>query len=200
MSSPITSLSSSYLQSIINSAIQNAASTTSKTANNLSGTSATPAAQQSDSNQLSPAVRLMNTLQQLQQTDPAKYQQVTQQIAANLQSAAQAAQSAGNTTAASQLNQLSTDFTKASTSDQLPNIQDLAQAVGGHHHHHGHASSTETAETSGAASSSSASGTNQTLSQLLSAFEANGSSNTASDPMSIILNTLSSSGVGASNL
>ncbi len=80
----------------------------------------------------------MNTLQQLQQSNPTNYQQVTQQIATNLQAAAQTAQSEGNTTAANQLNQLATDFTNASTSGQLPNIQDLAQAMGGHHHHHHH--------------------------------------------------------------
>src|ERR1019366_2800930 len=45
----------------------------------------------------------------------------------------------GNTTAATQLNQLATDFTSASKSGQLPSVQDLAQAVGGHHHHHHHA-------------------------------------------------------------
>ena len=72
----------------------------------------------------------MSTLQQLQQSDPTKYQQVTQQIATNLQSAAQTAQAEGNTTAANQLNQLATDFTNASQSGQLPNVQDLAQAIG----------------------------------------------------------------------
>jgi G3E family GTPase len=122
----------------------------------------------------------MNTLQQLQQSDPTKYQQVTQQIATNLQAAAQIAQSEGNTTAANQLNQLATDFTNASTSGQLPNIQDMAQAMGGHHHHHHHHS--------GGSSSSSS-----TADQLLAAFQTSASQNDSLDATSIILNTLSSS-------
>jgi hypothetical protein len=97
---------------------------------------------QADSSQLSPFAQLMSTLQQLQQSNTAEYQQVTQQIATNLQAAAQTATADGNTTAATQLNQLSTDFTNASTSGQLPNAQSLAQALGGgHHHHHFHADS-----------------------------------------------------------
>ncbi len=51
-------------------------------------------------------------------------------MAINLQSVAQTATADGNTTAASQLRQLATDFTNASQSGQLPNIQDRAQAVG----------------------------------------------------------------------
>ena len=120
--------------------------TTDKTSNSLNGINASsPVAQPPDNSRLSPFAQLMSTLQKLQQSDPAKYQQVTQQIATNLQSAAQTAQTAGNTTAATQLNQLATDFTNASKSGQLPNIQDLAQAVGGHHrhHHHAHAASAD---------------------------------------------------------
>jgi G3E family GTPase len=124
----------------------------------------------------------MNTLQQLQQSDPTKYQQVTQQIATNLEAAAQTAQSSGNTTAANQLNQLATDFTNASTSGQLPNIQDMAQAMGGHHHHHHHSSGT-----------SSSSSSSSTADQLLAAFQTSASQNDSLDATSIILNTLSSS-------
>jgi hypothetical protein len=57
-----------------------------------------------DSQQLSPFAQLMST--QLQQPDPTQYQQVTQQIATNLQSAAQTAQVEGNSTAVNQLNLL----------------------------------------------------------------------------------------------
>ncbi len=123
--SSINNLSSSYLQSILSSALQNtgAAAPTS---------GLTP----SDQSQVSPLANLLSELQQLQQSDPGEYQQVTQQIATNLQTAAQTATSEGNTAAASQLTQLSTDFSNASTSGQLPNIQDLAQALGGGHHHH----------------------------------------------------------------
>ena len=132
---PLNTLSSSYLQSIIGSALQGAGST-SQTNTSSSAVDSSSLAQSSDDSRLSPFAQLLNTLQQLQQSDPTRYQQVTGQIATNLQSAAQTAQSEGNTTAANQLNQLATDFTNASKSGQLPNVQDLAQAVGGHHHHH----------------------------------------------------------------
>ena len=160
----------SYLQSILGTAPQNTG---------VSSVNASTLQLQPDNSQLSPFAQLMSTLQQLQQSDPAKYQQVTQQIATNLQSAAQTAQADGNTAAASQLSQLSTDFTNASQSGQLPNIQDLAQSVGGgghHHHHHGHAAS----------SSDSTS--------LLSAFQTTGSQSESLNPMGIIMNTLSSAG------
>ncbi len=182
--SPINNVSS-YLQSVLSSTLQGAGLTTNTKASSLQSTS--------DNSQLSPFVQVMNTLQQLQQSDPTKYQQVTQQIATNLQAAAQTAQSSGNTTAATQLNQLATDFTNASTSGQLPNIQDLAQAIGGgHHHHHHHHSS------SGSSSSSSSSSSN-TLDQVLASFQSGAAQNDSLDPMSIIMSTLSNSGISATN-
>ena len=173
--SSVNNLSSSYLQSIINSAIQNAGS---KTNSSSSSVGASAIGQGSDSGGLSPFAQVMSKLQQLQQSNPAQYQQVTQGIAANLQTAAQTAQSDGNTSAASQLNQLATDFKTASTSGQMPNVQDLAQAmggqgVGGHHHHHHHAQAASSAaasnSTSGASSASAASGSSATdpFSQIL---------------------------------
>ena len=181
----ISQLSNSYLQSILRTALQNTGLT-----GNTSGTSVTSAgnALQADSNQLSPFAQLMSTLQQLQQSNPAKYKQVTQQISTNLQAAAQTATTDGNSTAANQLSQLATDFSNASTSGQLPNIQDLAQAMGGgggHHRHH-HDSS---------ADSSSSSGVSQALNQLLSALQANETQNNALNPMQIISNTLSNAGI-----
>jgi hypothetical protein len=181
--SPINNVSS-YLQSVLSSTLQGAGLT--------SNTSASSIQSASDNSQLSPFVQVMNTLQQLQESDPTKYQQVTQQIATNLQAAAQTAQSGGNTTAATQLNQLATDFTNASTSGQLPNIQDMAQAMGGHHHHHHHHSSATTSSNSSSSSSS-------TLDQLLASFQAGAAQNDSLDPMSIILNTLSNSGIGVSS-
>jgi hypothetical protein len=159
--SSINNLSSSaYLKAIPSSALQNTGSSSP-----ASGTT------QADSSQLSPLAQLLSELQQLQQSDPSEYQQVTQQIATNLQAAAQTATSAGNTSAASQLTQLATDFSNASTSGQLPNIQDLAQAVGGgHHHHHG----------GGGESSSS-------------------SSSTSLNPFTIISDTLASAGITSSS-
>jgi ribosomal protein S11 len=203
----INSLASSYLQSILGTALQVTGLTGNASATSVSGTSG----QQSDSGQLSPFAQLLSTLQQLQQSNPTEYQQVTQQIATNLQSAAQTATSDGNTSAANQLTQLATDFTTASQSGQLPNISDLAQAIGGgghHHHHHGHhVSSTDSStDSSSSSTSSSSSGTSTStssstspLEQLLAAFQANATQNEALNPLSIITNTLASAGITATN-
>ncbi|HUI58455.1 MAG TPA: hypothetical protein VLY04_25965 [Bryobacteraceae bacterium] len=208
MSTSISGLSSNYLQSVLRTALQDAGLNTSQTANSLSGIDASSVAQP-DNGQLSPFAQMLSSLQQLQQSDPTKYQQVTQQIATNLQNAAQTAQSEGNTTAANQLNQLATDFTNASQSGQLPNIQDLAQAVGGHHHHHhGHHAqaassdsdnSSSSSTSSSSTSSSTSSSSDQMLSQLLAAFQTTGAQNDALNPMSIILNTLANAGVNPTN-
>ncbi len=194
---PLNTLSSSYLQSIIGSALQGAGSTNQTNTTSSAVDSSSPV-QSSDNSRLSPFAQLLNTLQQLQQTDPTKYQQVTGQIATNLQSAAQTAQSDGNTTSANQLNQLATDFTNASKSGQLPNVQDLAQAVGGHHHHH-HSHATAANSDSSSTTADSSTSPDQTLSQLLSAFQSSSTQNGAQDPMSIILSTLSSAGITGSN-
>jgi hypothetical protein len=117
---------------------------------------------------------VLSLLQQLQQSNPSQYQQVTQQIATNLQSAAQTAQQNGNASASNQLNQLATDFTNASKSGQLPNISDLAQAIAGHHHRqHSH--------THSAASNS------------------NNSSSQTQNPMAIIDSILAGAGISNSN-
>jgi hypothetical protein len=200
----ISVLSSSSLQSILASALQSASLTTNRISNRSSGVGALPSvAQQTDGSQLSPFAQLMSTLQKLQQSDPTKYQEVTQQIATNLKSAAQTAQTAGNTSVATQLNQLASDFTDASKSGQLPNVQDLAQAVGGQHHLHAQAASADSDGDSDGSSSSSASGTtsssaSQSLSQLLAAYQANGPQSDALSPMSIIMSTLSSAGITGS--
>jgi hypothetical protein len=194
--SPLTSLAGGYLQSIMSSVLQGTG-----VQNDTNSSSATSSVGlQADNSQLSPFAQLMSTLQQLQQTDPTKYQQVTQQIATNLQSAAQTAQSQGNTTAANQLNQLSTDFTTASKTGQLPNIQDLAQAMGshGHHHHHHSHSGSSDADSSSSSGNSSSSSTSP-LSQLLSAVSTNSTQSDALNPMNIILNTLSNAGISTTN-
>jgi hypothetical protein len=201
--SSINSLGS-YLQSVLGTALQGTGLGTNTTSNSVSASSLS----QPDNGQLSPFAQLMSTLQQLQQSNPTQYQQVTAQIATNLQSAASTATADGNTSAASQLNQLATDFSNASQSGQLPNIQDLAQAVsgaGGHHHHHhgGHHdsssdssndSSTSSSSTSSTSTSSSSSSTNP-IDQLLAAFQANATQNEALNPMAIITNTLTSAGI-----
>jgi phosphopantothenoylcysteine synthetase/decarboxylase len=197
----INSLSSNYLPSILANAVQSSGLTPNTTANSSSASGPSSIAP-ADNQQLSPFAQMLGSLQQLQQSDPSKYQQVTQQIATNLQSAAQTAQADGNSIAATQLNQLSTDFSNASTTGQLPNIQDLAQATAGHHHHggghhHMHAASSDPDSSS---TDPSTTGTlNQTLSQRLSNLQANGTANGSLDPMAIILNTLSGAGVTGSN-
>ena len=196
----INSLASSYIQSILGTALQGTGLIGNASSSSVSGTSG----QQSDSGQLSPFAQLMSTLQQLQQSNPTQYQQVTQQIATNLQNAAKTATADGNTAAATQLTQLATDFTTASQSGQLPNISDLAQAIGGggHHHHHGHhASSSESSTDSTSTSSSSTSDSSSTspLLQLLAAFQANATQNESLNPLSIITNTLASAGITSTN-
>jgi hypothetical protein len=186
----VNNLANTELQSIFNNALQNA----SATANNGAKTgSASSTGSQTDNSQLSPLAQLLSTLQQIQLSNPTEYQQLTQQIATNLQGAAQTAQTGGNTTEANQLNQLATDFSSASTSGQLPNIDDLAQAAGGHHHHHHHSESVS------AGSNNDADSTSGTPSQLFSSVQQSGTQNNALNPMSIILNTLSSAGIDVSN-
>ena len=163
------------------------------TAGNLTTSTTSTLIQQPDIGQLSGFAQLAATLQQLQQSNPAQYKQVTQQIAANLQSAAQTAQASGNTAAAAQLNQLATDFTNASNSGQLPNLQDLANAVGGgHHHHHG----------GGDATSSSS---NSPLTQFLASLQAGTTQSsttqgTSLNAATIIQNTLTSAGITSTNV
>jgi hypothetical protein len=195
----INTLSSNYLQSVLTNAVQSSGLNTNTTANSSSVAGASSLALPTDNQQLSPFAQIVSQLQQLQQSDPTKYQQVTQQIATNLQSAAQTAQADGNTVAANQLTQLSTDFSNASTSGQLPNLQDLAQATTGHHHHGGGGHHHAHAASDSDSSSTDATSLTQTLSQLLSGLQTNGTTNGALDPMAIIMNTLSGAGVTGSN-
>jgi hypothetical protein len=209
----LSSLVQPYTQSILGTSASATA-----TAGNSSIDPSSLALPQESNPQISPFAQRLSTLQQLQQSNPAQYQQVTSQIATNLQSAAKTAAANGNTSQASQLNQLATDFSNASQNNTLPNIQDLAQAAGGLHgrHHHGHGgghggffessntsdSSTTSSATSSTSSTNSGSGSGSTgsgayndpLSQLISAFLANNATttqNTSLNPMTIINNTLS---------
>jgi hypothetical protein len=199
----INNLTNSYLQSIIDSTLQKPGVQT-DAPGSANGASATLLQSQPDNSGLSPLGQLLSTLQQLQQSNPTQYQQVTQQIATNLQDAAQTAQKDGNTTAANQLSQLATDFTNASQNNQLPNIQDLAKALGGgHHHHHSHAASSDpnsdSSSTDSSTGTTSSTSSSSTLAQILAAFQTNGSQNEALSPLAIITNTLSSAGIGTSN-
>jgi hypothetical protein len=67
----------------------------------------------------------------------------------------------------------------------MPNMHDLSQAVGGHHHHHFHAASSDANSNS--------------LTQQLAAFQANSAQNESTDPMAIVMNTLSNAGITASS-
>jgi hypothetical protein len=198
----INNLSGYYLQQVLAGALQSAGLTTNpSTTTSSTSASSSP---QSDTSRLSPFAQLAVILQQLQQSDPTKYKQVTAQIATTLQAAAQTAQSEGNSSAANQLTQLATDFTNASQSGQLPNLQDLAQAVGGsrghHHHRHAEASSSD----SSTAGSGSGGNTSPALSQLLSSLsqtsESQSTQNPTIDPGTIILQTLANAGINVSNL
>jgi len=95
------------------------------------------------------------------------------------------------------LTQLSKDFSQASHNNQLPNAQDLAQAIGGHHHHHHHfhGSSGSSNVSNGDSSSNSSS---STMNQLLSLFQSSAAQNNALDPAAII-DTLASAVITGSN-
>jgi hypothetical protein len=183
----INNLSPSYLQSMLGTVLQSIGLTNNTTANSLNSIGTSSGVLAADNQQLSPFAQMVSTLQQLEQSDPTKYQQVAQQIATNLQNAAQTAQTGGNSTAAAQLGKLAGDFNSASQSGQLPNVQDLAQAIGGGHHHHHHGS--------GGTSTGSDAGP---ISQFLSLFQSNSTQNEALNPATIIMNTLSTAGIGGS--
>ncbi len=209
----INNLANSYLQQLLGTNLSGAG----LSLNTASKSASTTSSQPPDNGQLSPFAQVMSSLQQLQQANPTAYQQVTQQIATNLQSVAQSASNEGNTSAANQLNTLASDFTTASQNGQLPNISDLAQAIGGggghHHHHHGHHATSSDSSTDSSSSSGSSSSTGSTsstgasstgsssspLDQLLAAFQSNATQNDSLNPLSIITNTLASAGITAWN-
>jgi hypothetical protein len=185
--SPLVNLASGYIQSLF-------ASPTSGSSSNSPATAGTSSNAQG-TNGLSPFAQVLNSLQQLQQSSPIQYQTVTHQIAGNLQTAAQSATASGNTVLANQLTQLSTDFNSASTTSQLPSVQDLAQAIGagGYHHHHHSAGSSSTPTASNASNGSA--GNLTAFLQSLNTPQAGSSGNNSLSALSIIDNTLSSAGL-----
>jgi hypothetical protein len=194
----VSSLTDPYLQSLVSSAVNNGLSTNAATS--ASGVTLP----QDNAPHISPFAQILSTLQNLQQTDPSKYQQVTAQIATNLQNAATTATANGDTAQAAQLNQLATDFTNASQNNTMPNISDLAKAMSGahghHHHHHAHApasSSDSDAVTNGSSAANSSSTSATDLSKLISAFFTNSASSAQNslDPLSIVNNTLAQAGI-----
>lgn len=171
---PINNLNNTYLQSIFSSTLQQDGLSTGGT-NRPCSVLSVP---QPDIRQLSPMAQMISRLQQLQQTDPSKYQQLTAQIAKNLQSAASTASVAGNTAAASQLNQLANDFKQASQTGQLPNFQGLAQAAGHHHQGHHHVQETDAP---------------------LAAFQTGSAPTDSPNPTAIIMNALNQAGISTAN-
>lgn len=120
---PVIHLASGYIQSLFAGAVSGSSS---------SHTASTGAvSNHPETNEGSPFAQVLSSLQQLEQSHSSQYKHVTKQIASGLQTASQSAMAAGNTALASQLTQLSTDFANASTTGQLPNIKDLANAIGG---------------------------------------------------------------------
>jgi len=200
----LSNIANPYIQSLTNAAMSALNSFQNTIGNGVSGSTAIP---QDGSPQLSPFAQLMSTLQQLEQSNPTQYGQVTQQIAANLQSASQTAMASGNTAQAQQLTTLANDFTNASTSGQLPNVSDLAQAVSGHGHHHHHfhgswsgsASSNSGSGSAGSTSSANSGAAAQSLSQLFGAYAGNTAEGDTLNPLNIIMNTLESDGITMGN-
>ncbi|HLN04196.1 MAG TPA: hypothetical protein VK335_33225 [Bryobacteraceae bacterium] len=96
-----------------------------------------------DSPSISPAASFLSMLQQVQQQNPTLFKQITSRLATQFQNQANAAAAQGNSTQASQLKQLATEFQNSSTTGQLPSAQALQVSGfgtqhGGHHgHHHG---------------------------------------------------------------
>ena len=101
---PLVNLAGNFIESLL-PGNSNGSSSTSKSTQDANGTS--PFAQ---------------VLSGIQQSNPAEFQTVTQQIASYLQTGAASATANGNTALAGQLTQLSTDFTGLSTSGQLPSF------------------------------------------------------------------------------
>ena len=178
------SLASNFLPPILGSAIQGIARAAGKTANHIGGINLS-APPRPDSGGVSPFAQILVSLQQLQQSDSAKYKDVTQQIATNLGNASHTAQSNGDTGAADLLSRLSTDFADAAKSGQLPNVQDLASAIKGHHPHRHHRAEVPASAQTG----------DQSLKALLDAFKTNFAASDATNPLSIIQNSLAEAGV-----
>lgn len=173
---PVIDLASGYLQSLVTSAVKGSSRTKIATLGVTQNT-----------NQLSPFAQVLSSLQQLEQTNSPAYQQVTQRIATNLQTASQSATSAGDTTLGSQLTKLSMDFQNASASGQLPNVPDLAQAIGVRSHLH-HAVGASNAHNNKA-------GNLSEFLQSLNVSQTGATADSAINALSIIDNTLSSAGI-----
>lgn len=116
---PLAGIAGNYLESLFASPASGSSTATTAPGNTTGGPSAT--------NQISPFAQVLDSVQGLAQSE---YQQVTQQISGNLQTAAQSAAANGDTSLAGELTKLSGELGSASISWQLPNLNSLAQAIG----------------------------------------------------------------------
>jgi hypothetical protein len=98
------------------------------TTTNASAASGTQT-QGNDTTSVSPLGQFASWLHGLSQQNPAEYQKVTNGISNGLQKAATVAQHNGNTTLASELNDLSSQFETASVNGQFPAASQLEQAA-----------------------------------------------------------------------
>ena len=95
--------------------------------------------------QPSPFAQMLTQLQQLENSNPKRYSQVSQQISTNLSGAASNAQGQGNSKLANQLTTLSKDFAVASQTGQLPDFTHLAKMLAGGQHNNAAPSSSDPA-------------------------------------------------------
>ena len=109
---PLVNLATDFIDSLLPGSSSAASSTSASSNTTATGSTAT-------SNETSPFAQVLSSLQQ---SDPAEFQTVTQQITGYLNTGAQTATANGYTTLASQLSQLSTDFTNISANGQLPGL------------------------------------------------------------------------------
>ena len=102
-------------------------------ASNLIGSLFSPGAAPNGSaqhtNTNSPFAEVLSSLQQLASSNPSRYQQVTQQISVNLQSAARTATAKGDAGLASDLTRLSQDFSGAAGTGRLPKFSHLTPSL-----------------------------------------------------------------------
>jgi hypothetical protein len=105
--------------------VSNTTATTTTSTSTTTGT-ATPAG---DSTTLSPLGQFASWLHGLSTSNPSQYQKVTSDISNGLQKAATVAQHNGNTTLASELDDLSSQFQTASQNGQFPAASQLQQAA-----------------------------------------------------------------------
>ena len=138
--SPVSSLYQNSLQSI--GSMLSASSTGGPVSSNYNN--ADPS---SDASQLSPAAKMLQALQELQQQNPAEFKKLAADMSSHLKTEAATATQNGNTAQATALTNLAGIFQTASQTGTAPTAQALDQAGattgataaahGYHHHHHG---------------------------------------------------------------